>query len=50
MMKEPGVEFTQTPKGIAAIADFMYRVGTIKVRPERWQDLFFPNMHDRAGS
>ena len=31
-------------------ADFMHRVGTIKKQPESWQELFFPEIHDRPGS
>jgi NitT/TauT family transport system substrate-binding protein len=31
------------------MVEFMHRTGSIRVRPERWQDLFFPNMHDRPG-
>jgi NitT/TauT family transport system substrate-binding protein len=28
----------------------MARVGTLKNRPATWQELFFPELHDRAGS
>jgi NitT/TauT family transport system substrate-binding protein len=50
MMKQPGVEFTLVPKGVAPIAAFMFKVGTIKTNPASWKDLFFANVHDQAGS
>jgi len=28
----------------------MHSVGTIKVKPARWQDLFFSEVHDLPGS
>jgi NitT/TauT family transport system substrate-binding protein len=31
-------------------ADFMATVGSIKMRPARWQDLFFPAIHGVPGS
>ena len=31
-------------------ADFMYRKGVIKVRPEFWKELFFPSLHASAES
>jgi NitT/TauT family transport system substrate-binding protein len=30
--------------------DFMFKTGAIKVRPDSWKDLFFPNVHALAGS
>jgi NitT/TauT family transport system substrate-binding protein len=50
MMKQPGVEFTLVPKGVAAIAAFMFKVGSIKTNPARWQDMFFENVHAQPGS
>jgi sulfonate transport system substrate-binding protein len=50
MMKQPGVEFTLVPKGVAPIAAFMFKVGTIKTSPASRKDLFFANVHDQAGS
>jgi len=31
-------------------ADFMATVGSIKTRPARWQDMFFPAIHGVPGS
>jgi NitT/TauT family transport system substrate-binding protein len=30
--------------------DFMYSIGSIKTRPDSWKDMFFPEIHDAAGS
>lgn len=43
MMNQPGVEFTTVPKSFGRIAEFMHKVGSIKVKPESWKDMFFPN-------
>ena len=32
------------------LAEFMARTGSIKAAPSSWQDLFFPELHDRKGS
>jgi NitT/TauT family transport system substrate-binding protein len=50
MMKQPGVEFTLVPKGVAAIASFMFKVGSIKASPASWKDMFFENVHAQPGS
>jgi NitT/TauT family transport system substrate-binding protein len=31
-------------------ADFQFRAGLIRERPASWQELFFPEIHDRSGS
>jgi NitT/TauT family transport system substrate-binding protein len=50
MLNDPNIVFTQTPQGIMKYADFMGKVGSIKVRPDSWKDLFFPNVHGTPGS
>jgi NitT/TauT family transport system substrate-binding protein len=30
--------------------NFMYKVGSIKVKPDSWKDMFFPNAHGLSGS
>jgi NitT/TauT family transport system substrate-binding protein len=32
------------------MADFMYRVGRLKTKPESWRDYFFDDIHGAAGS
>jgi NitT/TauT family transport system substrate-binding protein len=50
MMNDPDIEFTTMPMGNLKMVEFMNQVGTIKVKPASWQDLFFENVHSRAGS
>lgn len=50
MLNDPNIVFTTTPQGVTKYADFMYKVGSIKVKPESWKALFFPNAHNLPGS
>ena len=50
MMNDPQIVFTTTPQNVMKYADFMAKVGAIKVKPESWKDLFFPNVYGLPGS
>lgn len=50
MVADPDVEYTTTPVNTMAFVDFMHRVGRIKRKPASWQELFFAEAHDLAGS
>ena len=50
MLNDPGIVFTTTPQNVTKYTDFMFKTGTIKVKPESWKDLFFPNAHGLPGS
>jgi NitT/TauT family transport system substrate-binding protein len=50
MVRAPENEWTAVPKKIMAYADFMHRTGTLGVKPARWQDVFFDDIHQRPGS
>src|SRR3954447_2490652 len=41
--------FTLSPEKVFKTAVFMGKVGTIKDPPGKWQDLFFPDIHDLPG-
>ena len=41
--------FTLLPEKVFKTAVFMGKVGTLKDPPARWQDLFFPDIHDLSG-
>ena len=43
-------EWTMVPKKIIAYADFMHQTGIPPIKPADWQEVFFPNMHNLAGS
>lgn len=50
IIRDPENRFTTVPEKVEAFADFQFRVGTIKVKPASWRDVFQPALHDRAGS
>lgn len=50
MLTDKEIFFSTTPQGVSKITDFMARTGSIKTAPASWQDLFFPEVHDRPGS
>jgi len=50
MLKDPEITYTMTPKGTMKYADFMSQIGSIKVKPQSWKDLFFPEVHDLPGN
>ena len=41
--------FTLSPEKVFKTAVFMGKVGTIKDPPAKWQDMFFPDIHDLPG-
>ena len=49
MMNDPEIEFTTRPFGASKMLDFMHRTGSIKVKPESWKDMSFPNLHQYEG-
>jgi NitT/TauT family transport system substrate-binding protein len=50
MLNDPGIVYTTTPQNVTKYVDFMVRTGAIKVKPDSWKDLFFPNVHALPGS
>ncbi|WP_042444042.1 ABC transporter substrate-binding protein [Azospirillum sp. B510] len=50
MIAHPEISYDLTPHGIGTFTDFMARIGSIRNRPADWRDLFFADIHDRAGS
>ena len=47
---DPDNVWTTEPSKSVLIADFMHKVGRLKHRPDRWQDMFLPNIHNGKGS
>ena len=50
MLNDPQIVFTTAPQKTMAYADFMFKDGMIKVRPESWKDMYYPNVHNLPGS
>ncbi len=50
MLNDPEIQFTVAPLNTMKWVDFMLRVKSIKNKPDAWKDLFFPEVHNLAGS
>jgi len=50
VLNDPDNKFTTTPENVMTYANFMADIGTLKVRPASWKDLFFPEIHNKPGS
>ena len=50
VLRDPAIEFTTTPSNVLRYATFMHDIGTLGKAPERWQELFFPEVHALPGS
>ena len=50
MITDPLGRFTMTPLNTMKLIEFMYRTGTIKIKPDSWKDLFFPAIHGLHGN
>ncbi len=46
----PQVKWTMAPEHSMKYAEFMHSVGSIKVKPSTWKDLFFPEAHHLPGT
>jgi len=44
------VRWTMVPENTMKYAEFMHGVGSIKVMPADWKELFFPEVHGLPGS
>jgi NitT/TauT family transport system substrate-binding protein len=50
VLADPDIRFTTTPENTQKYAEFMQEIGSIENRPASWRDLFFPEIHESAGS
>ncbi|HET7134907.1 MAG TPA: ABC transporter substrate-binding protein, partial [Casimicrobiaceae bacterium] len=50
MLNDPEIKYTTTPNNTMKYVDFMYKVGSIKVKPESWKEMYFPNAQKLSGS
>ena len=48
--QEPHAAFGVVPVGVMKMASFMAKVGSLKVAPGKWQDVFFPEIGAEPGS
>ena len=50
IIDNPQYEFSVTPKNTYPLAEFLYRVGAIKHKPDSWKDYFFQDEKPLQGS
>lgn len=50
LIQHPEINYDLTPRGIGTFTGFMARIGSIRNKPADWRDLFFADIHGRAGS
>ena len=50
ILNDPDVRFTTSPESMMTYAAFMAEVGSIKVKPKSWQEMFFPDIHGVPGN
>jgi NitT/TauT family transport system substrate-binding protein len=50
LVSDPGSKFAMTPDRVTTFAEFMFKQGLTKTRPDSWKDMFFPEVHDQPGS
>jgi len=50
VLNDPDIRFTTTPESVMKYAEFMNSTHSIEHAPMSWKDLFFPEIHDKAGS
>ncbi len=50
MLNDPAIKYTTTPNNVMKYVDFMYKIGSIKAKPDSWKEMFFPNAHNLPGS
>ena len=50
ILNDPQNIFTLTPQNTMKYVEFMHRIGTIKVKPASWKEMFLPAVHALPGS
>lgn len=50
ILEDPKIISSAAPQGVGIITDFIHKTGLIKVKPQSWKDLFFPEAHDLPGN
>jgi len=50
VLNDPDIRFTTSPESVMKYASFMADVGSIKLRPATWQEMFFPDIHGVPGN
>lgn len=49
-LNDPSLRFSLVPLNTMKYFEFMHRVGSIKVKPDSWKEIFLPEVHNLSGS
>jgi len=49
LITDPEFSFAPAPQSVMKIYGFMHRVGSLKIMPATWQEMFFPEVHGLEG-
>ena len=50
ILKNPNVRYSTTPYGTMKFAEFMFKTGILKTKPDNWKDVYFPEIHKLSGN
>lgn len=50
ILNNPEIKFTMTPERTMVMARFLSKIGRLKIAPDGWRDMFFPEIHGLPGS
>lgn len=50
LLREPGMVFSTRPEGTLTFAQFLHRIGTLRMQPAAWTDYFVPAAAGLGGS
>jgi NitT/TauT family transport system substrate-binding protein len=50
MLNDPETKYAAAPNGVMTYASFMADIGTLKLKPADWKELFLPPVHGLPGS
>ena len=50
MLNDPEIKYTTAPNNTMKYVDFMYKIGSIKAKPDSWKEMYFDNAHKLPGS
>jgi NitT/TauT family transport system substrate-binding protein len=50
LIRDPRLRFTTAPENVLKFANFQAHTGQIPVAPASWEELFFAELHQKAGS
>jgi NitT/TauT family transport system substrate-binding protein len=50
MLNDPNITITLRPRGAQQISDFLFKVGRVKAKPDKWQDYYYNDIDVLTGN